>query len=310
MKKNVLITGSEGFIGQYLVNKLCQNKDYKIYGIDNLSKHNKQRDIKYNNYNFVKLNICSPFYQDIILDIDPHIIIDMASVVGGINKINNQNDVIANLNIFNQTFQVAQKLPNLEQYIFFSSSIVYDRINTFPTPELSIKDIPAPNSPYGYYKYTCEYLINNSELPWTIIRPYNCIGIGDDNEKYAHVFTDFIRQAKRNGQIRVKGGKQYRAFIDCEDIANIIDKIVYNNCSTNQIYNLGNTNNYISIERLALLITNRISQCHSYIIEDNPNERYDVKNMMPNIDKILKLGYYSSSTTFYESLNKCIEYYN
>jgi nucleoside-diphosphate-sugar epimerase len=312
--KRILVTGGEGFIGSHIVNELCQVQDnvmpaYTIISADNLSKYGKERNVKHKNYIFCETDILSSSYSDYILDLEPHVIIDLASIVGGINKINNSNDVVANINIFNQTFEVAKQLKNLEQYIFFSSSIVYDRINTFPTPELSLKDIPIPNSPYGYYKYTCEYLLQESNLPWTVIRPYNCIGIGDDNEDYAHVFTDFIRQAKRNGVIKVKGGNQYRSFIDCEDVAEIIESIIYYNNSIHNIYNIGNPSNYLKIKELAYKICDKI-QNTSIIIEDNPNEKYDVKKMLPNINTINKELCVYPHHTLEDSLDKCIEYYN
>ena len=39
MKKNILITGCAGFIGFHLANKFLENKNVKIYGVDNLNDY-------------------------------------------------------------------------------------------------------------------------------------------------------------------------------------------------------------------------------------------------------------------------------
>ena len=35
----ILITGSAGFIGFHLANKLCQDTKYKVVGIDNINEY-------------------------------------------------------------------------------------------------------------------------------------------------------------------------------------------------------------------------------------------------------------------------------
>ena len=311
---NILITGSEGFVGSHIVDELCQNADNLIYGIDNLSKHNKERGIKYKNYTLFKVDILSNYYKELIHQLQPNIIIDLASLVGGINLLNRNcviSDMIYNIDLFNQTFQCAKSLHSLKHFISFSTSIVYEKIKTFPTPELKIEDIPIPNSPYGYYKYTCEYMLQNSNLPWTIIRPYNCIGVGDDHEHYAHVFTDFIRQAKRDKKIKVCGGNQIRSFIDCRDVARAISYIIESNVKTiHKTYNVGNPNNNCYISSLAYTIGELLNLDISKDISIIPNyNMLDVGQMEPNIDKIKSELLFFPKYTLNESLMECIKYY-
>ena len=52
---NILITGCAGFIGYHIVNELTKNKNYKIFGIDNLNayydvslKHSRLKKLKEN----------------------------------------------------------------------------------------------------------------------------------------------------------------------------------------------------------------------------------------------------------------------
>ena len=61
----ILITGSAGFIGFHLAQKLLKNKQYKVIGIDNLNKYydvrikNQRNSIlkKNKNYTFFKVDI-------------------------------------------------------------------------------------------------------------------------------------------------------------------------------------------------------------------------------------------------------------
>ena len=65
--KNILITGSAGFIGFHLTKKLLKNKNFKIIGIDNINNYydvklkksrlNQILDDK--NFSFIKCNLQS-----------------------------------------------------------------------------------------------------------------------------------------------------------------------------------------------------------------------------------------------------------
>ena len=67
MKKNILITGCAGFIGYHLC-KLLSEKNYNIFGIDNLNtyydvelKKDRLKNIKKFNKKFIfkKIDICN-----------------------------------------------------------------------------------------------------------------------------------------------------------------------------------------------------------------------------------------------------------
>ena len=62
---NILVTGCAGFIGYSLTNKILTNKNFKIFGIDNLNKYYslklkyaRLRDLKKNkNFKFYKFDL-------------------------------------------------------------------------------------------------------------------------------------------------------------------------------------------------------------------------------------------------------------
>jgi len=64
-----------------------------------------------------------------------------------------------------------------------SSSMVFESSTVFPTPEGAQFTSPPPVSTYGFQKLASEYFAKGAweqyKLPFTILRPFNCVGIGE-----------------------------------------------------------------------------------------------------------------------------------
>lgn len=67
--------------------------------------------------------------------------------------------------------------------VALSSSMVYESASVFPTPEGTQLACPPPQSSYGLQKLSCEYFARAAweqyGLPYTIVRPFNCVGVGE-----------------------------------------------------------------------------------------------------------------------------------
>ena len=61
--------------------------------------------------------------------------------------------------------------------------MVYESATVFPTPEGAQLTSPPPISTYGFQKLASEYFAKGAweqyQLPYTIVRPFNCVGIGE-----------------------------------------------------------------------------------------------------------------------------------
>ena len=61
--------------------------------------------------------------------------------------------------------------------------MVFENATTFPTPEGDQRRCPPPSSTYGFQKLAVEYFAQGAYeqygLPYTIARPFNCVGIGE-----------------------------------------------------------------------------------------------------------------------------------
>ena len=65
MKKNILVTGANGYIGSHIISELSKNKkDYNIIGVD-FNNSNIKEDIKFINYNILENANNSNLYQEL-----------------------------------------------------------------------------------------------------------------------------------------------------------------------------------------------------------------------------------------------------
>ena len=119
-----------------------------------------------------------------------------------------------------------------------SSSMVYESATVFPTPEGAQLTSPPPISTYGFQKLASEYFAKGAweqyELPYTIVRPFNCVGIGErralrdtdvmsGNVKLAlrHVVPDLVLKVlKGQDPLHILGdGTQVRHYTYGGDLA-------------------------------------------------------------------------------------------
>src|SRR4030095_12193060 len=77
----------------------------------------------------------------------------------------------------------AFRKDKLQKITVLSSSMVFENATVFPTPEGHQQQCPPPTSTYGFQKLAAEYFAKGAweqyKLPYTIVRPFNCVGIGE-----------------------------------------------------------------------------------------------------------------------------------
>ena len=68
--------------------------------------------------------------------------------------------------------------------------MVFENTNTYPTPEKDVYEIPPPFSTYGFQKLASEYFAKGAweqyKLPYSIVRPFNCVGVGEEEAVGEH----------------------------------------------------------------------------------------------------------------------------
>ena len=218
---NILITGSEGFIGQYLV-KEALKQGHAVTGIDNLSKYGKVSRLAQSlsglksDYILVRADLtkADQLYELLELFEIDHLIMN-AAVIGGIAFFHEHAYKIISENeqILKTSFDAAINYERLQKITVISSSMIYESATEFPLKEDMIYEIPPPKSTYGFQKlaahYFCKGAYEEHNLPYTIIIPFNAIGIGehDFSTGNSHVIPDLIYKL-----LTLKSGEPLQLF--------------------------------------------------------------------------------------------------
>src|SRR3989344_753505 len=181
----IVFTGSAGFIAGYTVDELL-NAGHEVIGIDNYSKYGKGEKSydKHPRYTFIEADAKDVDLMKRACE-DADVLVAGAAMIGGISYFHQfAYDLIAeNERITAAAFDAAiwaHKTKRLKKILVMSSSMVYESSAIFPTPELVLGAIPPPVSTYGFQKLSCEYFAKGAyeqfQLPYTIVRPFNCVG--------------------------------------------------------------------------------------------------------------------------------------
>lgn len=230
MKKNILITGSSGYIGQHLV-KLLQ-KEYNVFGIDKTPKVN---DYLPRN-NFMQINICYDI-ENFLFSLSNwpdefDAVVHLAALVR-VNESVEQPYTYYNTNI-NGTANVLHGLK-YKNFIFASTGAAEN-----------------PISPYALSKRVTEDIVHESchTGNYTIFRFYNVIGTDGITQPTNPdgLFYNLI-QSKDTGQFKIFGndyntidGTPVRDYVHVLDICRAIQKAI--ELPANGLENLGTGTGY------------------------------------------------------------------
>lgn len=270
-----IVTGGLGFIGSNLVDLLLDMK-YEIIIIDNMST-NVVNDKFFKNCNILVENIskCEYLYT---VDKSIDIVFHLAAVVGPAGIIKHAGNMGAS--ILNDTITVRDFCIRSEAlFVDISTSEIYG--HTELLDENSLKIFPGEykvRTEYGAGKMTAEIAtVNkakvNNFLKYHIIRPFNVAGIRQQPDG-GFVLPRFIISALTGQPLTVFGtGKQERAFTDVRDICNTILLIV-NSKYKNEIWNIGNIKNRMTIMQLAKLVIKKTKEYY-------PEKKYEIITINP-----------------------------
>jgi nucleoside-diphosphate-sugar epimerase len=298
--RRILVTGGLGFIGSNLVKQLVELGSEVII-VDNLSKGNIKYldDIKgHGNVMFIKRDLTKESVKDIIKNKDIELVFHLAAKIGGIKYFHKypavilRDNLLITINIFESALD-----SNVEKIIYFSSSMVFERSNTFPLSEDLLLKIPPPITSYGFSKLAGEYIARayNEEygIKYLIVRPFNVYGPGElpgEEPGLAHVIPDLVKKVA-DGQYPLEilgSGEQTRSFTYISDLIDAVLLLVEK--AVNDDYNVGNDEE-VKIIDLAKLIWEIYGRKEPFAVKNLPPLKYDVQRRVPDISKIKKLGW-------------------
>lgn len=251
-------------------------------------------------------------------------------MIGGITYFHKfAYDLLAtNERILAETFDAAikgYKDGYLKRIIVLSSSMVFEETEIYPTPEDQVKKCPPPSSTYGFQKLASEYFAKGANeqygLPYTIIRPFNCVGVGEEDSigeeevmsgnvklMMSHVLPDLINKTlKGQKPLRILGeGNQVRCYTNGKDLARGIRIAMESDKAINEDFNIS-TPVYTSVLELAEMIWDRIND-EPFEYESDEPFTYDVQKRVPDTTKAKKILNYEYEIPLWQSVDEVIDY--
>jgi len=332
MSKNILITGSAGFIGFHLTKALL-DKGFRVTGIDNLNdyydpklKINRLRNLD----EFVKIHNLSEFYRFLKLDISDNkelgklfndsgfnIVINLAAQAGVRYSLENPKAYInSNLVGFTNILEFCRQYP-VEHFIYASSSSVYGMNVKQP---FSVDDnTDRPVSLYAATKKSNEVLAHSYShlfnIPSTGLRFFTVYGPFGRPDMAYYSFTQAIDQGKTIDVYNK--GKMKRDFTYIDDIVDGIIRLLdfaptrassktSTAESSSQIFNIGN-NNPVSLDRFISAIEDSLGK------KANRNELGmqpgDVPITYANIDTFVERTGFTPSISIEKGIKSFVDWY-
>ncbi|GAB3809089.1 NAD(P)-dependent oxidoreductase [Micromonospora zhanjiangensis] len=326
----MLVTGSAGFIGGYLVQELLA-RGHEVTGLDNFSKYGP----------VARSYDCHPRYRlvagdardvdlltDLLTDCD-HLVAG-AAMIGGISYFHAYPyDLLAtNERIMAASCDAAIRAHRdgrLRKVTYLSSSMVFESTDRWPSKEGDERLVPPPISSYGFQKLAVEYYAwaawEQYRLPYTIVRPFNCVGVGEGralgevevlsgNVKLAmsHVVPDLVQKVvKGQDPLHILGdGHQVRHYTYGGDLARGIATAMEHEAAHNEDFNLS-TARSTTVRELAEVIWRKIKGPGSplRLVCDDPYD-HDVQKRVPDVTKARDLLGFEATTALDGMLDEVI----
>jgi nucleoside-diphosphate-sugar epimerase len=326
----VLVSGSAGFIGGYVVEELLR-RGHDVVGVDNFSKYGrvtKSYD-DHPQYRLVEGDCRDVELMTELLGDCDHFIAG-AALIGGISYFHAYAyDLLAtNERIMAASCDAAIRAHRdgrLQKVTYMSSSMVFESTETWPSVEGSERQIPPPLSSYGFQKLAVEYYARAAwdqyQLPYTIVRPFNCVGVGEGralgdaevlsgNVKLAmsHVVPDLVQKVlKGQDPLHILGaGDQVRHYTYGGDLAHGIVECVERNEAENEDFNISTAESTTVLDLAELIWTKVKGPDVPFRYVSDPAFEHDVQKRVPDVTKAKRVLGVEASTSLSDMLDEVI----
>jgi len=328
--EQVLVSGSAGFIGGYVVEELLK-RGYAVVGLDDFSKYGKVTKSydDHPHYRLVEGDARDVGLMTELLAGCDHFIAG-AAMIGGISYFHTYayDLLAANERIIAASCDAAiaaHRDGRLRKVTYLSSSMVFESAAEWPSYEGQQKEIAPPLSSYGFQKLAVEYFARAAwdqyRLPYTLLRPFNCVGTGESralgdeqilsgNVRLAmsHVVPDLVQKVlKGQDPLHILGsGDQVRHYTYGGDLAAGVVTAMEHPDARNEDFNLS-TAEGVTVRQLAEVIWRKIkgTGVPLRLVHDDPFE-YDVQRRVPATGKAKRVLGFEATTTLDEMLDEVI----
>lgn len=331
MQKKILVTGSAGFIGFHLSQKLCEG-DWEVIGLDNLNNYydvNLKKDrlnllLGKTNFKFHKIDLIdregiSNLFKNEKFDY----VVNLAAQAGVRYSLENPYSYIdSNINGFLNILEGCRHNP-FKHLIYASSSSVYGANTKMP---FSVHDnVDHPVSLYAATKKANELMAhtysNLYKIPTTGLRFFTVYGPWGRPDMALFIFTKSIAEGK---PIDVyNNGKMKRDFTFVDDIVDGIVKLIpklpvpnpewngdHPDSATSfapyRLYNIGN-NQPVELLKFIEVIEEKLGK--KAIKNFMPIQPGDVPATFADVDDLVNAVDFKPNTSIEEGIGKFVEWF-
>tara|TARA_B100000497_G_C7649336_1_gene390574 strand:- start:509 stop:1426 length:918 start_codon:yes stop_codon:yes gene_type:complete len=297
----IFMTGSSGFIGKYLTERLS-GKHEIIHMVSNLEEYERvNEEISMAQPDIVlhlaaRTEVESSFYE--------HVDFSIINYVGSVNLI-----------------EACRKVKNLKLFLFAST------METYGWQEVSdlVKNGKAlhwakdyafdeqtpqnANAPYAVAKVAVEkyleYAARSYGLPWAAIRQTNCYGRWDNT---FFVMESIISQMIKSDSINLGYSKPYRNFIFIEDLLDFYELMIdnYDKASEGKVFCCG-PNNPIRISDLTDIIAKKLNWTGKINWDTRPERPGEIYYLSSKSDKAKEFFGFQHKVNLDEGIDKTIK---
>ena len=323
----ILVLGASGFIGSNLVQHLVAEDIHEVVGVD--ISDEKLDGIGGPKFSFVKADVTQSgdLLESLIAGTD--VVADLIAYANPSIYIESPLDVIR-LNFIENVKTVQHCVDHGKRLFQYSTSEVYGKPSGDSYREdesdLVVGPVDRQRWVYAASKQLLERVIHahglRGELDYTVVRPFNFVGPRFDYLVPAgttggpRAFSHFMSALLTGGPIYlIDGGEQRRSFTHIDDANRAFSVLLEDPRATNQVFNIGNPGNDVSIRELVALMMNLYEELTgerptNELIEISGEDFYgigyeDTNRVIPDISKIRRLGWepeFDLETTFRETM--------
>jgi len=300
----IFITGSDGFIGSAMTERLKADHDLGFLTAD-LRDHDA--------------------VAEQVIGFDPEVIVHLAARTEVEDSFYEQvtfSDInyTGSINLI----EIASRLDNLKNFVFASTMEVYgwspesdliehgkDNLTSFRLPVFTPATIPYPNAPYSVAKRGVELYLDYARrslgLNSTVIRQTNAYG-RKSNDFF--VTEQIINQMLHNpDEINLGYAEPYRNFIYIDDLLDAWETVITNPDKTlNNTYTLG-PNNALKIRNYATMIAELMGWKGVINWDTKPKRPGEIYVLNSNHELLTKHTGWEPKISLTEGLNRTIAHW-
>ena len=280
MNKNILIIGSEGFIGK-MASQYFSNLGYMVFNADILN-------LIRSNYEYLDSSLSN--LPTLFKNNNFDICINASGSANVSNSFDNPSlDFIANVLNVHRILETIKLYNKNCKFINFSSAAVYGNPEFNPVSE---RNRLNPISPYGYHKAMsetiCSEFYNIYGIQTISLRIFSVYGTGSKKQLFWDLYKKI--ESSQNGILEIIGtGDESRDFIFIEDLLNAIKCIIQNALFKGESINIASGEETYIKDAVSIFV--KLYDPSIKIVFNNKVRTGDPNNWQADITLLKSLGY-------------------